>query len=134
MKQRLLQQRFYALCNREEEFLQKVVTILSIIAKNKNFDFKTWSNSDLKLMVQFLKQKPDDEKLPKDNKALMCQYIEKYKDRLGELNEYVNAGKHILPVSNAPINLSDASEKRKDPPMENVEAEMAIATELNGSV
>ena len=77
-----------------------MLAILPIIEKNREQEYINWTNADLKLMVRFLKQKPDDEKLPKDNKALMCQYVDKYKHCLNELNEYVAAMKHfILPTS-----------------------------------
>ena len=86
--------------DRKEEFCRKVLAILPIIEKNREREYINWTNADLKLMVRFLKQKPDDEKLPKENKALMCQYVDKYKHRLDELNEYVAARKHfILPTS-----------------------------------
>ena len=86
--------------DRKEEFCRKVLAILPIIEKNREQEYINWTNADLKLMVRFLKQKPDDEKLPKENKALMCQYVDKYKHRLNELNEYIAARKHfILPTS-----------------------------------
>ena len=72
---------------REEQFRGKVLSILPIIEKNRELEYINWTNADLKLMVRFLKQKPDDEKLPKENKAFMCQYVDKYKHCLEELND-----------------------------------------------